>query len=55
MPSRPPPESAPKAEVNEDPQERFEGLAKGLFDVSREALAEEERKYQIAKKKRQKG
>jgi hypothetical protein len=55
MPSRPPPpESVPKAEASEDGRERFEALAKGLFGVSREALAEEERKYE-AQKKRKKG
>lgn len=43
MPSQPPPESAPKGEGSEPPEDKvtrnnFEALARGLFRVSREDL-----------------
>lgn len=55
MPSRPPPESAPKGGGSEEPESKvtrgnFEALAKGLFGVSREAYEEQERREGRAKK-----
>lgn len=47
MPSRPPPESAPKGGESDEPESKvtrgnFEALAKGLFGVDRAALKEAE-------------
>jgi len=47
MPSQPPPESAPKGEESEAPEEKvtrgnFEALARGLFGVTPEQYAAEE-------------
>ncbi len=55
MTSRPPSESAPKGEGSEDPEDKvtrgnFESLAKGLFGVSRESYAAEERRFREREK-----
>lgn len=54
MPSRPPPESAPKGGGNEAPEDKvtrgnFEALAKGLFRVTPEEYAAEEGRQKAAK------
>jgi hypothetical protein len=56
MPSRPPPESAPKGGGSEPPEDRvtrgnFEALAKGLFRVTPEQYAVEEARQKAAKAK----
>lgn len=48
MASRPPTESDPKGAENADDKasmDRFKGLAKGVFGVSRASYEEEERKF----------
>ena len=47
MPSQPPPESAPKGEGSEEPEDKvtrgnFEALARGLFRVTPEQYAAED-------------
>jgi hypothetical protein len=56
MPSQPPPESAPKGEGNEAPEDKvtrgnFEALAKGLFRVTPAQFAAEEARQRAAKAK----
>ena len=53
MPSQPPPESAPKGGENEAPEDKvtrcnFEALAGGLFRVTPEQYADEERRRREA-------
>ena len=57
MPSRPPPESAPKGGESEEPEDKvtrgnFEALAKGLFRVTPEQYAAEEARQRAEKAKR---
>ena len=54
MPSQPPPESAPKGEGSEKPEDKvtrgnFEALAKGLFRVTPAQFAAEEARQKAAK------
>lgn len=56
MPSRPPPESAPKGAESEEPEAKvtrgnFEALAKGLFGVTPEQYAAEEARQKARKAK----
>lgn len=55
MPSRPPPESDPKAGESEEPEAKvtrsnFEALARGLFRVTPEQYAAEEARRKAAAK-----
>ncbi len=55
MPSRPPPESAPKGGESEEPEGKvtrgnFEALARGLFRVTPAQFAAEEKRQRVAKK-----
>jgi hypothetical protein len=59
MPSQPPPESAPKGEGSEEPEDKvtrgnFEALAKGLFRVTPQQYAAEEA-HQKAERAKRKG
>lgn len=59
MPSRPPPESDPKAGESEEPETKvtqgsFEALAKGLFNVPRDQFLEAERRFRLAQETRRK-
>ena len=56
MPSRPPPESAPKGGGSEEPESKvtrgnFEALAKGLFRVAPDQYAAEEARQKAEKAK----
>ena len=60
MPSQPPPESAPKGEGSEEPEDKvtrgnFEALARGLFRVTPAQYAAEEARQKTAKGKSQPG
>ena len=55
MPSQPPPESAPKGEGSEPPEDKvtrgnFEALAKGLFRVTPGQFAAEEARQKSLKR-----
>lgn len=49
MDSRPPPESDPKGE--ESPQDRFDRIARGLFEADKETVLKAEREFKQREKR----